>query len=94
MIQSVERAAQVLAGWLVIDLDGTLITAHSDKEGAAPTFKMGYGGGSLPGEPRVQGMQPGFNFGAVPVMTITPALAPYLEGPLPTEACDQVLPNR
>jgi hypothetical protein len=27
----------------VIDLDGTLITAHSDKEGAAPTFKMGYG---------------------------------------------------
>ena len=29
--------------WLVIDLDGTLITAHSDKEGAAPTFKMGYG---------------------------------------------------
>jgi len=33
----------VLAGWLVIDLDGTLITARSDKEGAAPTFKMGYG---------------------------------------------------
>ncbi len=28
---------------LVIDLDGTLITARSDKEGAAPTFKMGYG---------------------------------------------------
>ena len=36
-------AGKVLAGWLVIDLDGTLITAHSDKEGAAPTFKMGYG---------------------------------------------------
>ena len=33
----------MLAGWLVIDLDGTLITARSDKEGAAPTFKMGYG---------------------------------------------------
>ncbi len=32
-----------LAGWLVIDLDATLITAHSDKEGAAPTFKRGYG---------------------------------------------------
>jgi hypothetical protein len=30
-------------GWLVIDLDGTLITARSDKEGAAPTFKLGYG---------------------------------------------------
>jgi hypothetical protein len=36
-------AAKLLAGWLVIDLDGTLITARSDKEGAAPTFKMGYG---------------------------------------------------
>jgi hypothetical protein len=35
-------AGKVLAGWLVIDLDGTLITARSDKEGAAPTFKMGY----------------------------------------------------
>jgi Transposase DDE domain group 1 len=38
-----EVAAKLLAGWLVIDLDGTLITARSDKEGAAPTFKMGYG---------------------------------------------------
>src|SRR6201981_2360454 len=38
-----EIAGKVLAGWLVIDLDGTLITARSDKEGAAPTFKMGYG---------------------------------------------------
>ena len=36
-------AGKLLAGWLVIDLDATLITAHSDKEGAAPTFKMGYG---------------------------------------------------
>jgi len=36
-------AGMVLAGWLVIDLDGTLITTRSDKEGAAPTFKMGYG---------------------------------------------------
>ena len=36
-------AGKLLAGWLVIDLDGTLITARSDKEGAAPTFKMGYG---------------------------------------------------
>ena len=38
-----EVAGKLLAGWLVIDLDGTLITARSDKEGAAPTFKMGYG---------------------------------------------------
>jgi hypothetical protein len=36
-------AGKLLAGWLVIDLDGTLITAHSDKEGAAPTWKKGYG---------------------------------------------------
>jgi hypothetical protein len=36
-------AGKLLAGWLVVDLDGTLITAHSDKEGAAPTFKKGYG---------------------------------------------------
>jgi hypothetical protein len=31
------------AGPLVIDLDATLINAHSDKQGAAPTFKKGFG---------------------------------------------------
>jgi hypothetical protein len=36
-------AGKLLAGWLVIDMDATLITAHSAKEGAAPTFKKGYG---------------------------------------------------
>jgi Transposase DDE domain group 1 len=36
-------AGKVLAGWTVIDMDGTLITAHSDKEKAAPTWKKGYG---------------------------------------------------
>jgi hypothetical protein len=36
-------AGKVLAGWLVIDLDGTLITARSDKEGAAATWKKTYG---------------------------------------------------
>jgi hypothetical protein len=36
-------AGKLLAGWLVIDMDATLVTAHSDKEGAAPTFKKGYG---------------------------------------------------
>ena len=36
-------AGKVLAGWLVIDLDGTLVTAHPDKEGAAPAWKKGYG---------------------------------------------------
>jgi len=28
---------------IVLDIDSTLVTAHSDKEGAAPTFKRGYG---------------------------------------------------
>ena len=28
---------------LVIDLDATLVTAHSDNENARPTFKRGYG---------------------------------------------------
>ncbi len=36
-------AGKALAGWVVIDMDGTLVTAHSDKEGAAPTWKKGYG---------------------------------------------------
>jgi hypothetical protein len=36
-------AGKTLTRWLVIDMDATLITAHSDKDGAAPTFKMGYG---------------------------------------------------
>lgn len=28
---------------VIVDLDATLVTAHSEKEGAAPTFKYGYG---------------------------------------------------
>jgi hypothetical protein len=36
-------AGKLLCGWVVIDLDATLITAHSDKQGAAATFKKGYG---------------------------------------------------
>jgi Transposase DDE domain group 1 len=36
-------AGKVLEGWIVIDMDATLVTAHSDKEGAAPTWKKGYG---------------------------------------------------
>ena len=31
-------AGKLLAGWLVIDMDATLITAHREKQGAAPTF--------------------------------------------------------
>jgi hypothetical protein len=30
-------------GQVVVDIDATLVTAHSDKEGAEPTFRRGYG---------------------------------------------------
>lgn len=36
-------AAGVDPGFYVIDLDATLIGSHSDKEGAAPTYKKGFG---------------------------------------------------
>jgi len=36
-------AGKLLTGWVIIDMDATLITAHSDKQGAAATFKKGYG---------------------------------------------------
>lgn len=41
------RAAAWAAGarpsWIVLDIDSTLITAHSEKEQAAPTYKRGFG---------------------------------------------------
>ena len=37
---------------LVIDLDATLVTSHSEKESAAPTFKRGFGFHPLIGVPR------------------------------------------
>jgi len=36
-------AAGADPGFYVIDFDGTLVTAHSDKAGAAPTYKRGFG---------------------------------------------------
>jgi hypothetical protein len=36
-------AAGARPGEIVLDIDATLVTAHSDKEGAAPTYKRGYG---------------------------------------------------
>jgi hypothetical protein len=36
-------AGKILEGWVVIDMDATLVTARSDKEGAAATWKKGYG---------------------------------------------------
>ncbi|PFG33793.1 DDE family transposase [Sanguibacter antarcticus] len=54
---------------LVVDLDATLVTAHSEKESAAPTFKRGFGfhplcsfldhGGEGTGEPLAIGLRPG-----------------------------------
>jgi hypothetical protein len=44
--QQVWRRQRPLAGagnQVIVDLDATLVTAHSDKQGAAPTFKYGYG---------------------------------------------------
>ncbi len=38
-----EIAGKTLKDWLVIDMDATLVTASSDKEGASPTYKKGYG---------------------------------------------------
>ena len=37
------NAAADTASPLIVDVDATLITAHSDKEHAAPTFKRGFG---------------------------------------------------
>jgi hypothetical protein len=39
----VEVAGRVLDGWLVLDADGTIITAPSNKEGAAGTWKGSFG---------------------------------------------------
>lgn len=36
-------AAGARPSWIVLDIDSTLITAHSDKEQAAPTYKGGFG---------------------------------------------------
>jgi len=36
-------AAGADPGFYVIDFDATLVTAHSEKEGAAPTYKRGFG---------------------------------------------------
>jgi hypothetical protein len=37
------RCPVSLTGQVVVDLDATLVAAHSDKEQAAPTFKRGFG---------------------------------------------------
>jgi hypothetical protein len=39
----IQVAGRLLRGQIVIDMDATLITACSDKQGAAPNYKRGYG---------------------------------------------------
>lgn len=39
----VSVAGKCLKGWIVLDVDATIITTTSNKEGAAPTFKGSYG---------------------------------------------------
>jgi hypothetical protein len=38
-----ETAGRVLHGWVVLDMDATLVTAFSPKEGASGTYKSGFG---------------------------------------------------
>lgn len=40
---TVNAAGKTLTGWLLLDMDATLVTASSNKEGAAPTFKKTFG---------------------------------------------------
>src|SRR5439155_16332188 len=35
----VDVAGQTWAGWIVLEVDASLVESHSDKEGAAPTYK-------------------------------------------------------
>jgi hypothetical protein len=35
----VEVAGQTWQGWIILDVDASLVESHSDKEGAAPTYK-------------------------------------------------------
>lgn len=70
---------------LIIDLDATLVTAHSEKENAAPTFKRGYGfhplcafldhGAQGTGEPLSIALRPG-NAGST---TAAPILARVID---------------
>jgi hypothetical protein len=39
-VPRLDVAGKTLPGWLVIDMDATLVTAHSDKQRASATWKM------------------------------------------------------
>jgi hypothetical protein len=81
------------AGTVVVDLDATLVGAHSEKEGATPNFKRGFGfhpmlafvdhGGSGTGEPLAGMLRPGratANDAADQIAVLDAALARLPEG--------------
>jgi len=84
---------------LVVDLDATLITAHSDKQDAAPTFKKGFGfhpllafadhGPAGTGEPLAMMLRPG-NAGSNTVADHIAVTRAALNG-LPVPASRKVL---
>jgi hypothetical protein len=71
---------------LIIDLDATLVTAHSEKEHAAPTYKRGFGhhpfcafvdhGQTSTGEPLALQLRPG-NAGSNTAATPPPTTSPW-----------------
>jgi hypothetical protein len=80
-------------GMLIVDVDATLVTAHSEKEQAAPTWKKGYGfhpltvfadhGADGNGEPLVMMLRPGnagSNTAADHIEAVKLALAQLPEG--------------
>jgi Transposase DDE domain group 1 len=86
-------------GLVVIDLDATLVTAHSDKESAAPTWKGGFGfhpllgyvdhGGAGTGEPVAEELRAGnagSNTAADHITALTQAL---VQIPEPLRRTDQ-----
>jgi hypothetical protein len=62
----VSVAGQVLTGSIVVDIDATLITAHSDEDGAAATFKKGWGFQCAMRRLGVSPVQPGGTWKEVP----------------------------
>jgi hypothetical protein len=83
-------------GYYVIDIDATLVDAHSDKEGAAPTYKHGFGYHPLmayldaTGEPLAGLLRPG-NAGAGAADDMVAVLDAAL-GQLPVDpAADEVI---
>lgn len=93
------RSPVPLAGPVIIDLDATLITAHSEKEGATANFKRGFGfhpllafvdhGAGGTGEPLVAMLRPGranANTAADQIAVLDAALAQ-----LPEQLRNQVL---